>query len=431
MFVCGIYTACDIYLYTSGIDFYQFWGVGKVHNLSSGALKSPYNEMHKYAAMIDDLAHSSDDLRIRLANQINHRFYKEGIDLIGTPLIFSIFALMPQNYSLAYGIYELTLLFSFISGCLLIFLLHNNKWCIFSLLALLLTINYAPFIADLTVGNISSIQFLLFTLITSLIKFTLKNSQYKHNYIISSVIMCSLVFLLLLKPNMLILVLLLSASIWSLQGAAVFTVSSAIASLFGVALIYLSGEYFDSPAIWLDWLNVFSRGSEKLSYPISNGNFSAVQIISQFFDVRVNVTILSVFSILSLITLLVLFKTIDANYTVFRGLFKSTVSVLKEPFLCSAIGVTLTLAISPLVWVQYNVILLLPALWFILDSRPWSITELSAILSILMSSGTLSKILQSNVLEPYFIAFGWVPILVCIWVGIIEINNKTETLIAN
>jgi hypothetical protein len=372
-------------------------------------------------------SHVSTNTRIHYANQINHKLYKDGLDLTGTPLFYAMFALLPLDYNLAFYIYEQAAIISLILGFIIIFSLCRQKLLLFLILSLFVIFEYGPLFSDLRVGNINCFQFFAFATITSLLKRFQGSNSVRYKYIASTMFMCFMVFLILMKPNMMIIIVLLPASVWVLHGTRSFALSSAIAGLFGIVLMVVSGIYFGSMMIWMDWLNYFSHGTEKLSYPVSHGNYSTVVIISNLLNVSVNITMMSVALILSALALCVLLRRVNSDDSVLVKLSKSITMVLRDPYVSAAIGVTLTLAISPLVWFHYNIIILLPALWLCLYSKRWSILELCAIISIWLTSGVFPKPLQTYNIAPYLIAFGWMPVWGCILIKIAGRNKDPDS----
>ncbi|MBI5328306.1 MAG: DUF2029 domain-containing protein, partial [Deltaproteobacteria bacterium] len=184
------------FMVSPGIDFYQFWGVSKALKLSGHNLKSPYNENEKYAEILSSHVYRSSDIRLKQANL----YYRQAMDLTGTPLFYAIFALLPMNYTFAFGIYQtLQIVLSIVSVVMLWSIYKERKSELLSL-ALLLVIIYEPLLSDLRVGNFNSFQ--LFALVL-LIMFTERIARRGNKPLIPSVIfMCVLGIITLIKPNL-------------------------------------------------------------------------------------------------------------------------------------------------------------------------------------------------------------------------------------
>ena len=98
-----------------GIDFYQYWGVIKAKQWSIGQLKSPSAEQEKYAEVLNDHVAHSADLRLSKANETRRE-----LQLLQTPLCYSIFTLLPANYSIAFGIFQIIQVILFLSALVLL-----------------------------------------------------------------------------------------------------------------------------------------------------------------------------------------------------------------------------------------------------------------------------------------------------------------------
>lgn len=260
-----------------GMDFYQFWGVSKALKLSDHNLKSPYDENEKYAGILTAYADRSSDARLKQANG----YHRQAMDLTGTPLFYAIFALLPANYTFAFGIYQTLQIVLFIASVVLLGSIYNKLKGGLLSLALLLVLIYEPLLSDLRVGNFNSIQ--LFALVL-LIMFAGRMARSAHNPLIPSVIfMCSLVFITLLKPNLSLVTLLLAVHLWALRGTRIFSIASAVSGAFCAFIIVLTCLRFNSWLVWLDWYN-FLKGvnGTKLFYPISQGNYATVLLYREY-----------------------------------------------------------------------------------------------------------------------------------------------------
>ncbi len=276
---------------SAGIDFYQFWGVSHAQKLSKGGLGSPYHEMTNYAAVLDRYSAGSDDLRLKAANRANHRLYPVGLDLIGTPLLFALYGFFSEDYSQAYVIFHTIQSILFGSSILLLFLYRKSKWLWFIGLSLITPL-YSPLLSNIRVGNMNSFQLFMLIVIVLLFDKVVKKSSGRKAYIYGSVHISFLFFLIMLKPNILIVAVLLSVSLLATQGFKIY-ISSVIAGLFsGITLICLSSLYFKSWLVWTEWYHCLSDGSYKLFYPVQNGNYSTACIISETFNLNKNASVI-------------------------------------------------------------------------------------------------------------------------------------------
>ncbi len=402
------------FMASPGIDFYQFWGVSKAQKLSGQKLKSPYDEHAKYAEILSAHVDRSSDEHLKKANG----YHRQALDLTGTPLFYSIFALLPMNYTSAFGIYQTLQIFLFITSIVMLGSIYNEHKRELLSLAILLVLIYEPLLSDLRVGNFNSIQFFALVL---LIMFAKRMARSAGNQLIPGVIfMSSLVFITLLKPNLLLVTLLLSLHLWALHGTRVFSIASAASVAFCAFLVALTCIQFNSWTVWLDWFN-YLKGVEgnKLFYPITQGNYATVLLVSNIFNksnfvITVIIGCALLFSVASALII-----SLSEDKLNMKNLWQATVRSLHNPHLVVAVGVTATLILSPLVWFHYYLLSLIPAIWLLSLRHHWRHAGKAGGLSILLTSnvpiGLLVSLFGFIGVVPYGVASGLVPL----WIGVL------------
>jgi hypothetical protein len=152
----------------------------------------------------------------------------------------------------------------------------------------------------------------------------------------------------------------------------------------------------------------------KLSYPVSNGNYATTRILSEALGITTNLTISLILCVLAVHSLRVLLRIKTKNETYLQAIRRSVARLLTDPFFCASLGITLTLAFSPLVWWHYYTLAIIPALWLIIVSPKWSYIEFLGVVSIILTSGQLTIIFRLHSFEPYPVALGWIPL----WLGL-------------
>jgi hypothetical protein len=427
--VLGSVLAVGNYNHKFGMDFYQYWGIGLGPKISDGALKSPYVEMSTYAAFLDSYASRSNDIRLIAANKKCHSFYEKGLDIPGTPLQYAMFAAMPQNYSAAYGIFLATQTAFFIGALALLFSYNKEKRALLIPLSAALMACYWPFRNDLSNGNLAATQLFFLVVLIVFYDKVLKNATVRHAYVLSAVFTSALVLLTLMKPNITLVALFLSASLWRLHGMRVFFSSAAIAGLFGAALVALSCMYFGSWDVWRDWLGYFPDVSKSPMYAILRGNSSTSLIVSDLLHINIRLAIALIIFLLSLHGFGVFAGAKPKEEAVLKYIKTRCLPLLEDPYLSASLAVTVTLAVSPLVWPHYHILSLLPAFWLIATSPRWSFIELLGVLSILITSMMLPYLLGEETLAPYTAFSGWIPL----WFGVqavmaSRIRNPSERI---
>jgi hypothetical protein len=229
--------------------------------------------------------------------------------------------------------------------------------------------------------------------------------------------MSVLVLLTLIKPNIVLIALLLAASFGALRGAKLLASSAAVAGGVGLVFMVFPCTYFGSWDIWQDWYRYFCDVGGKHFYPVSNGNASTTLIVSDVLNTTIDAAGAFVVCLLLAHALWFLFKTELAKAPVEERLKPALLALLGDPYLCAALGITATLATSPLVWYHYYVLSLMPALWLIVISPRRSRLELLGIISIVMTSGVLPQVLpflRHGSVRYWLVAGGWLPL----WFGI-------------
>lgn len=404
---------------TPGIDFYHYWGVSKARQFSSDELPSPYLEQDRYATVLNTYAQGSTDARLKLVNQYRRsRFY-----VTGTPLFYSVFAALPTDYSLALGLFQTSQVLLFIASIAILGLSHfQHRWEVL-VLAFLLIVAYGPLETDLLVGNFNSLQLFAVVVLTVFADYSLKRCPTDRALSRCVIFMCVLVFVTLLKPNVALVTLLLAVHIWVTHRTRVFVRALIAGGAFGAIVMALTCMQFGSWTIWLDWYRYLtSAGGEKLTYPVSKGNYATVLLVAEALNVSVRVAILMVGVVLVASLSAVLMFLGAAGRPFRQNVARACVCLFGDPQLCAAVGITVTLALSPLVWNHYYVLSLLPALWLLAPQHRGWLAGTAGGLSIILTSGIVIAILVRQweawrELWPYSCAIGWLPL----WIGTLGI----------
>ena len=404
----------------AGIDFLQFWAVSKAQKWSHGKLKSPYVETTQYHGVLTAYVDNSNDLRLRKAYQFNNQLYSNRLYLWPTPLYFLPFALLPNDYSHAFAIFQTTQILLFIASIFMLNLAPEGNRLWLASLVLLLLLAYEPLLSDLRVGNFNIFQLFGLVLLTGYADRVLASRTAPVPFGPCLVFMCSLVFLTMLKPNLVFVMLLLAAHLWARHGTKIFGVAALAGAVFGAVLVLLPCIKFGSWTVWLDWYRYFKTHTDNTEiYSISRGNFASILLISQ----ALHVSMLSVAGVLTaaLITSAcgALIISSRSGKSGVRGAWQTAVLSLRDSHLSAALGVTATLAVSPLVWSHYYLLSLLPALWLLSFQQRCRYLALAGGLSILCTAGIAPNVLYllfgwAN-LAPIFMAIGLVPL----WVGLL------------
>lgn len=403
---CGCYSTFKAYKSSVAIDFYQQWSVGSAMKESNGTLSSPYPDIEIYSDILDRSAAASGVTQLHTVNSINHQLYPYGLITVSTPLMYFLYALLPQDYLYAYHTFIALRLVLFAAVIGLMY--RYDKLNVLTLaLGILITVFHQSLYCDFRLGNVNTFQLFAIGSAVFFLDYRLCNYRDNQKFIPCTIFLCSLALFVLVKPNTLLVALALALSLFIKSDRKIFARSALVTVGFSCILILIPCFYFKSLAVWQDWSDFIKRGGETLYYNVFFGNFSTVLIVSKMLGVSINQTIVAISLIIvaTFLCAIVLSKS-SAKNTIVALLGNTNVSV--------ALAVSMTLALSPLVWWYYYVLSLYSALWMINRDSRYSIVRIMGFLSLFLSSGAVSLIDPSLYLyNCYVTAASWIPL----WFG--------------
>ena len=231
-----------------GVDYYQFWAVGRA--VARGEVKNVYAEREGQLLaqrLADQAARSGDALQRNVAAR------RRSLVTTGTPLLYTILGrLSTPNYTTSLQLYRVGVVSCFcgsVLGLSWLFRLSPTS----ALLALsLLLIGSDSVASDLRVGNVNCLQLGGLTLYALLrLRAKLRNRD-----ILAGVWMG---LLLAFKPNLVVVAMFMVARPLSLrQWRAALRESAAIAAGAGLAVLLTCWLWQDSAA-WLHWFGASTR----------------------------------------------------------------------------------------------------------------------------------------------------------------------------
>ena len=341
---------------------------------------------------------------------------RRSLDVTGTPLFYAFFGFLPEDYSLAFAIYQFLQVALLIAAMVLLGRLLDVPWIDSATLALVAVIIYWPVISDLRVGNINCIQLFLLVTITAFCDRGLDDRSGAPSGVRQTIFLSVLGLLTLFKPNIAIVTLLLTAHLWVRVGARSFVRAAIPAAAISAAAFALSCRTFASWTIWRDWLELVSA---RPVYPTHQGNYSTPALLDSVFGIGMRPATLGIGLLLVLSGVTVFVR---ARPSAVRGVVTIARRALRDPLRASSAGVVITLAVAPLAWSHYFVLSLLPALWLL-----WSPARTGARLaatSLLLTAAVLPAILipfGGRSLVPYTVAASWIPL----WIGILLSSRES------
>lgn len=398
-----------------GIDFYQYWGVGKAQEWSPSQLKSPAAEQERYAAVLNAQAARPADRRFVEANKIRHE-----LQLVQTPLCYSIFTLMPANFSLAFGLFQIIQGILFLAAILILSEVYFGNWLKLLPYGLLLAVSYEPLISDLRVGNLNTVYLFGFASLLLLADRSLRKHSPRQALGASILFMIILVFLALLKPNWDLAILLLAVYLWVGRGKSVFVSTAAAGVVSGAVFVLLPCIQFHSWMVWQDWYRYLRtwNGASMLAR-IPEGNYSAVLLFSQIIgsSILTGTILLGLLMAISIFIALMVAKEKEESFG--KGLARAAIRCFTDPHLIIAVGVTLTLLVYYFAWLHYYTLSLLPAFWLLSPRYPWRYGKVAGFVSIIFTSNFIETVREWFGLT-YIISYITVIIgLLPLWAGIL------------
>jgi hypothetical protein len=390
-----------------GIDFYHFWGVPTALKLSGHRLSSPYRQRDQYAEILNE--HAGAGPGDRLLARANRE--RRSLDLTGSPLVYTAFAVLPQDYSTALGLFRGVMVVAFLATTALLGTLYRHEPFLAATLGLALLITADPYKNDLSLGNINIL--LLCGLACCLAAMhALLGQPRQHHLVVSSGILTGLSALTLLKPLVLLPCLALAVGLCMSHRRGAMLRSLGLAVVPTLGLLLLPCLYFGSWTVWGDWYQaVYGADHRRLFYPTGQGNFSFALLASD----RLGVHYLPLAAGLA-IALVVSFIVVAA--TAGRPAATGRSCHIQDPHLLVSVGLVATFALSPLAWVHYYLLFLIPALWLTSLSARSLVIGFLGLTSLVMSSGAADYAflrLQQDGLIPWVRALSWLPA----WIGIL------------
>ena len=330
-----------------GIDFYQFWGVPIAHR--SAVATSPYLDPPRYEQALNSLADASDNAKLKHANG-----FRRNLETMATPFFYSAFAFEPGDYETAQALHTFLLYIALGIGVLLLASLRGITFWPALCLALAIELTFNPFLQDLKVGNVGSLQFLYMAAML----YIAAKGLYPKSPWLESLYIGSLALFVLFKPNTPWIALAFASHYWIVRGTRRFAMGVAAAAVASVIAFVCGAAFFGDAHAWIDWLR-FTQGMNggSLIRTLEEGNLSPAMLLEQrtmAFGLIQYALMISAWMALAF----VLAMTSMGRRT--QELVPAARRCLEDPWLALSIGVMFTFATAPLVWPHYHVFALIP-----------------------------------------------------------------------
>ncbi len=333
-----------------GIDFYQFWGV-PVAKAVSAMRVTPYVDPSAYAQVLNGMSDASESQKLHDAN-----IKRRTLEPMGTPLLYATFALFPGDYDRAQTLFAfLQYLATGVAVFILARLRGAARWPAVWI-ALLVELTFVPFLHDVRVGNVNSLQLLFIAVLLHVAVRRL----YSGNTLIDGVFIGTLSVFVIFKPNTPWIALAFALHYWAVHGHRRFWTGAGLAAVLGIAALGIGAWYFGDVRAWAQWLE-FARGMDGSALPLTlaQGNLSFGMILAQHsrwlgpmgFGLLIGMALAA-----ALHLAMSGGRKSELQLRTMRALFS-------DPWLAVTLGIVFTLATSPLVWPHYLMLTLVPIFW--------------------------------------------------------------------
>ena len=429
-----------------GLDFYHFWGIQHARARAETALGSPYEGASDYArvlnAEVDELwlehldrgrlnevlaePHRISPTLGQLAKSlppdqgrelwghsrlmtVNAR--RRSLDPTGTPLSYAVMGFLPSSYSSAMALWGWVQLVTFVlAGAALARALGRERLesLLFGLVAAL---GFLPYRTDVQVGNVNGPHLLLAAAALALAAGPLGRAEGSQRRVPAAAVASLATLHALFKPTfpLLSLALLVHALVSAGKRARVAVIASAAAT--AVLIVGWTSLHFDSPAVWLEWLQYLTGDGDKLAYDLEKGNLSSPLRLASSLE-GVPATMLAFFFGFGLLAV-ALSQAVRPGRGGIAGL-------LRDPFALASLGIVIGLAASPLVWGHYFAVALIPIAWIGLGGRANWLEVVALVVFVLVFSPLRDALPHfTAVRDPQSIwrswaAWMWVPLAVAV-----------------
>lgn len=381
----------------AGVDLYQYWGVGQVLRLTQGEISNPYDMHEEFNRILaEEAAKTSDPVHKKVAD------YRKDLELQGTPFSYFIFSWLPSKYEETRSLYRAMQIGIFtLITCGLLYSVGYTWWR--SLLASLLILPfYNPMKSELIVGNFNTILTaglaVGFYLSNKLVSMHFDRDNVDSLLPKATALLVWIGMFTLMKPTLTIMFLIFVLFLAARFGI-FFAAKATLLSVFPLGLIgSLPALRFGSATIWYEWFRYFRSGNlDMMNLPLSQGNVSTTLFLSKNLGIPLGICI-GMLTVLLIGTLLLKAKQSESLKT---GLHVH----LADPHFIIALGVVATLALSPLAWIHYFVIIIVPAVILLHSRHRRTIAPKLAVLSIIMVT-----IPSTSFSFRYLIMLSWVPL---------------------
>lgn len=375
---------------TPGIDLFRYWAIPLVHRTDNVNLGSPYTAVAEYTrALHTHLAKRADPALSRAAHAALP------FDLTATPLLYYLQGLAPANYWRYLQGYRITQIAGFCAAVALIAGLCSGRWGLACVFACLATAASDPLLLDVNVGNTNAHQALLLSCVVAIAARRGPMTVAAHG-----AVALMLVALVLYKPTVALgAALLACAHLQPMSPSGRATWLLAATASVG-PFVLLPCIFFGTGTVWADWLAELTSAGNRISYPLSAGNVSTVSYLAERMDTPVTTVIVTMGCLLLTSLIACVATRLPSSARRIEPAMNQTVHI------ATGLGLVAMVAMSPLVWNHYLILLLPPIAYLLFHDDVPRPAAWSALLGLIFSIGIGRRLFQMQTGLPAT----WVPL---------------------
>jgi hypothetical protein len=346
-----------------GVDFYQFWVVGKalnqldVDNVYSNENRKKIGSYYFQKSINAYSEELNNSLKVS-SKQVKAANYRKELETYSTPFLYTIF------YFITSTSYDFDIQFFLVLSLVLyvyaiIALCRSMEYHVHTILVLIpvLTIFFRPFLSDIRVANVNQIQLAMLILFLCIQSRSSRLTNLAGGFVLGLSVM--------FKPNLVFVVLMLVIA-WIINRR----FEKLVLELMGVSIAIIvavttSSLFFGSSLCWVQWFEALRIIPNEI-IKVSMGNFSLSRLIFDFTDI--NVSKCFIFALLLLTSYFVYKgrrKVVNIDLMKENNVYEQDLKAgfLEDVAMVSA-GALIFLLSSSLVWLHYF-ILVIPAIIYI------------------------------------------------------------------
>lgn len=404
------------------IDFYQYWGAGAARRLSPETLGSPYREAQRYGAVLLEAAKGSGEPMFQRVSQL-----ATPPNFTATPFVYTLFTALPASYTQANLLYYSLQTLFFFAAVIVVGVVYRYPAFPLFCLALLLVLGSVSLNSDLRLGNLGCVQFLSLAILVALAD---RLGDARPSSSVGAAVLSGLTLLVLAKPNVALVLVFMVLHLWAARGARFVMMAAWPAVLCGGTAVMLSSLHFGSWTVWKDWgevalgLTTVGRRPSALGQGLARGNYATPLLVGSWLNLSAWMSAALIAAGLATSALVACGRSLRAGARA-AALRRALGRALGDPHLAMAIGITLTIALPPLVWFHYYVLALIPSLWLLNAPSRRSAPRWCGLAALVLSAGLptgLFLLLAWNTAGHVTAALSWL----ALWAGILLRLSERE-----